>query len=282
MSGKSDVVSSFRLMLREAFLKLLEPPLDFKTTRQVIAIHVRKGDVTSVEYHPEEYAKTANEVSAHINSLMQSPSSMLQFDQTLTRLLSEHSWGQSAVSQTSLIEVIAQARQLFPDLPIEIVTHKSDPELKELERDPKIKIYAGELEIASLHRLASAKCMFIANSYMGFLAGMLSSSSKIYYPQNAMYSVFGLGTKLDKSGWKCIELKSARSKSPQVSYTRSRNSSLDNNPRGSSRDSKLQIKSKRTKDTEKNLADLTNQFQELDVNERGRGARGKTDLKPGR
>lgn len=101
-----------------------------------------------------------------------------------------------------------------PSNRIEIVIANVDDELTNLVNELKatlpidLQTFGGETEIESLARMASAEKLYICNSYMGLLAGMLAdpSHTTVHYPPNAMFAFFGLHAScFDISSWKLYD-----------------------------------------------------------------------------
>jgi hypothetical protein len=112
---------------------------------------------------------------------------------------------------SQLTRLVDSAVLLHPTLPVEIVTHKQDDDLDRLvswysEHGVTVVVRAGESELDSLVRMATAQFLYISNSYMGFLSGLLSCGEQVYYPPNLMFGVFGLGSKYDASGWRPYDI----------------------------------------------------------------------------
>jgi hypothetical protein len=198
--AKRDVVTSFRGMLRGALLSSLESEHDFTKVRNVIAIHVRFGDVHSYLYDIDAFLKKSEILSKNLNHINSYQDIKILES---SDILSAYDWGQCAMSSDQIRLIVKHALATYPDLKIEIITHKSHKVLDEIAKDfPLVKILANESEMQSIYRLATAKHLYLANSYMGFLGGLLSNeSSTVYYPPNLMYAAFGLGSKYDTSNW---------------------------------------------------------------------------------
>ena len=103
------------------------------------------------------------------------------------------------MNETQLREVLDEAK--VHGIDIHIVTHKSDKQLSRIAKEYNATIFANETEVDSISRMVNCQILYIANSYMGFLAGLLRRDSNVHYPRNAMFAIFGLGSNYDTSGW---------------------------------------------------------------------------------
>jgi hypothetical protein len=169
------------------------------------------------------FAKCFETTREYVNSLLREAVALENFESDargLRRILREMApclwehqwyWGQTAMTIAQVEGVLQQAIHENPGLHIDVVTQSSTPELDMLARRlPHVRVRAGESPETSLARMLHSDALYIANSYMGFLAGLLRppspNQSRVYYPRNAMFAIFGLGGEKDHSGWKAFEI----------------------------------------------------------------------------
>jgi hypothetical protein len=207
-----DVISLFRIRLRKPIINNMDPEsqAQIKERRNgVTAIHVRKGDVSAFLFDGSTFRPRFEKVVKALHYYCINP---LRYDEAYNQdMLKEYDWAQAAYSSMDIANTIRLAHLEKPSNRIEIVIAHVDEELQALVNGLKeslsvdIAAYGGESEMQSLARMASAENLYICNSYMGLLAGMLAdpSHTTVHYPPNAMFAFFGLHCScVDISSWK--------------------------------------------------------------------------------
>lgn len=174
------------------------------TKRDVVTVHVRKGDVSAYLYDPVSFTERHQAVADFLDDYDRR---LWEFESSSYGLLKDYDWGQSAMSPGHIDKLIALIRDAHPHQVIEVVCQKTDLELQEIVRGHRdVVIWAEESEMESLARMASSDVIYIANSFMGLLAGMLAPAATVRYPPNAMHAVFGLGSWCDRTEWAPYDL----------------------------------------------------------------------------
>jgi hypothetical protein len=235
----SDVVTGFSWFLRASFGSLekmhLTDHLLPKLKRPICCIHVRFGDVEALSYRPDDFLKCYQATVNYINTqrdASQDAGMLKQFlrskDNELchnkTKESDPWSWGQVSMIDEHIRSVVNQvSRHLGPKYIYHFVTQKTNPILKRIVEDYKhkgieIEIKDDETPEISLERMVSSEALVIANSYMGFLAGMIGARHrKVFFPPNAMFAIFGLGSQRDRSGWQALSMTTTTTTTSAVS-----------------------------------------------------------------
>jgi hypothetical protein len=202
-----DVISAYREMLMDYFEphlgEALNPNSLSAPSKDSVCVHVRLGDVSHLSY-----LDSFKDCYAHVVDFFNGE---LDYRRTLSECLGHDDvygncrsgdawyWGQTSMNETQLRDVLDNAK--LHGMDIHIVTHKSDMQLLRIAKQYKATIFANETEVQSISRMVNCRILYIANSYMGFLAGLLRRNSNVHYPRNAMFAIFGLGSVYDTSGW---------------------------------------------------------------------------------
>jgi hypothetical protein len=234
MSARKDVVTTFRETLRHALLRSLDDSFDLTKRRHVVAIHVRMGDVSHLLYDQTAFSAKSQKYIKVLDNLRSrdvEKTDIWGLKQPYDQGQQIYDWGQCAMSKNQIRSVIKDALKQFPGMHIEIITHKITDEMRELAAlSPLVTIKADEPEMKSIYRLATAKHLFLANSYMGFLGGILSDKdfTTVFYPPNMMYAFFGLGSKYDQSNW--LPMSTNQQKSAAPASSRQHTSSVSRTP----------------------------------------------------
>jgi hypothetical protein len=216
LSHRGDVVSVYRDVLYERFRTHLDCVYEnakVSESRDAVCVHVRLGDVEHLTYSKDfgecagevvsffDWAKRAKDIrllSYYLGRTGEIP------DLSCRPAENTWNWGQTSVDLNQLKAVMQLAER--SGSPIHIITHKANDLLKSVAAEFGARVFDGESEIESVARMVICKELYIANSYMGFVAGVLRGSGDVYYPRNAMFAVFGLGSKHDASGWHPMDL----------------------------------------------------------------------------
>lgn len=213
---RRDVIAVYREVLSERFSGYLDCVYNnpiASGSRDAVCVHVRLGDVEHLSYS-NDFERCADEVvkffdwAEHAEDIgflsyylgRGSESSNLP----CRPATDTWNWGQTAIASNHLRDVMQIAAS--DRLEIQIITHRANDLVRKIAAEFGATVLDGESEIESIARMVSCRTLYLASSYMGFVAGILKRVGSVYYPRNAMFSVFGLGSKHDVSKWRPIDL----------------------------------------------------------------------------
>ena len=94
-----------------------------------MSIHVREGGISSFFYDPEKFTARFKILVDLIHNYRDP---LLHLPYAVKGFLDEWDWGQNAMTIEDIIHIVDTARNSYPGMTIEIVTHKVDDELKSL------------------------------------------------------------------------------------------------------------------------------------------------------
>lgn len=225
ISTRSDVVTSYASEMPSNFRNAENMGFQYDPAYgDVCCIHARYGDVANDIYQPTTFDKCSKRITGIINAykdLEDFKGDYSKVRDTLRQCRDEngYGWGQCSMTIKDIGAIVDEAKRNNPDCrTIQIITHQPNSALVDMCKEKStpscnVEVRAGEDVEISIARMIWSKDLYIANSYIGFLAGLLRSAyakntdaedkrkKRVHYPPNAMFAIFGLGSKYDQSGW---------------------------------------------------------------------------------
>jgi hypothetical protein len=171
----------------ESFVSVLSNTVQEHLERNVVAVHLREGDVAGISYNSETFPAFSHQVT----KLLTSQESV---EHKVKMMRESWEWGQCSLTAPQIKSLLDRIVDAHKDKELRVIAQSLSPEVIEYVENLGGIVQVNQKASLDFWTMVHSSILYAANSYMSFVAGMLHKDHQtVYIPRNAMFTSLGVG-----------------------------------------------------------------------------------------